>query len=246
MELRFLIAGLIFLNAAPAFAAKVLVSINETSQQMTVSVDGQQEYVWPVSTGLTQYATPTGTYKPFRMEEDHYSVEWDDAPMPHSIFFTPLGHAIHGTEHVAHLGQPASHGCVRLAPENAATLYALVTEAGLANTTVTVQGSAEAFASATPAKQIVKKPIVKKQIVKKRQQQLLEPSPLQLAEPQELVEPPPQQLAEPMPQPLVDETDQQLYEPPEDLFDEEPQQLVENPRSRRLRRADDPFMESYN
>ena len=199
MELRFLIAGLILLNAAPALAAQVVVSINETSQQMTVSVDGQQEYVWPVSTGISQYATPTGTYKPFRMEEDHYSVEWDDAPMPHSIFFTQLGHAIHGTEHVAHLGQPASHGCVRLAPENAATLYTLVTEAGLANTTVTVQGSADAFASAAPAKQIVKKP----------PQQLVEPQPLQLAEPpQELVEPPPQQLAEPLPQPLVDESDQ--------------------------------------
>ena len=228
MRFRLVVGVLaLVLQAGIAHATQVTISINKASQRMTVSVDGQQEYVWPVSTGLTQYATPTGTYKPFRMEEDHYSVEWDDAPMPHSIFFTPLGHAIHGTEHVAHLGQPASHGCVRLAPENAATLYALVTEAGLANTTVTVQGSADAFASATPAKQIVKK-----QIVKKRQQQL--------------VEPPPQQLAEPMPQPLVDETDQQLYEPPEDLFDEEPQQLVENPRSRRLRRADDPFMESYN
>ena len=150
MELRFLIAGFLLLNAAPAFATQVFVSINETSQQMTVSVDGLEEYVWPVSTGLTQYATPTGTYKPFRMEEDHYSVEWDDAPMPHSIFFTPLGHAIHGTEHVAHLGQPASHGCVRLAPENAATLYALVTEAGLANTTVRLTGSASNFVSAKP------------------------------------------------------------------------------------------------
>ena len=138
MQLWPLIAGLILLNAGSACAAQVLVSINESTQQMTVSIDGQQEYVWPVSTGITRYATPTGTYKPFRMEEDHFSEEWDDAPMPNSIFFTPLGHAIHGTEHVANLGRPASHGCVRLAPDDAATLYALVEEAGLANTTVVV------------------------------------------------------------------------------------------------------------
>jgi hypothetical protein len=31
------------------------------------------------------------------MEIDHYSEEWDDAPMPYSIFFTQIGHAIHGT-----------------------------------------------------------------------------------------------------------------------------------------------------
>ncbi len=45
MQLRLWIAGLIILNAGPAYGAQVLVSINENSQQMTVSVDGQQEYV---------------------------------------------------------------------------------------------------------------------------------------------------------------------------------------------------------
>ena len=172
MQLWPLIAGLILLNAGSACAAQVLVSINESTQQMTVSIDGQQEYVWPVSTGITRYATPTGTYKPFRMEEDHFSEEWDDAPMPNSIFFTPLGHAIHGTEHVANLGRPASHGCVRLAPDDAATLYALVEEAGLANTTVVVQGSADKFVSNKPAQQLVENP------------------------PQQLVENPPQRLVE--------------------------------------------------
>ncbi len=47
------------------------------------------------------------------MEADHYSKEWDDAPMPHSIFFTKRGHAIHGTDYARRLGDPASHGCVR-------------------------------------------------------------------------------------------------------------------------------------
>jgi hypothetical protein len=76
------------------------------------------------------------------MEVDHYSKEWDDAPMPHSIFFTKLGHAIHGTYDVAHLGGPASHGCVRLSTQNAATLFALVKAQGLPNTKVVLTGTA--------------------------------------------------------------------------------------------------------
>jgi hypothetical protein len=60
--------------------------------------------------------------------------------MPHSIFFKKDGHAIHGSLDVRHLGQPVSHGCVRISPENAATLYALVTKNGLENTHVMVSG----------------------------------------------------------------------------------------------------------
>jgi hypothetical protein len=159
MRFRHLFMSLILLNADPALAMKVLVSVNEHSQQMTVSVDGQQLYVWSVSTGITRYATPIGTYTPFRMEEDHFSEEWDDAPMPHSIFFTPWGHAIHGTEYINHLGHRASHGCVRIAPENAEKLYSLVEEAGLSNTTVVIKGSADNRITQKPARGLVKKPM---------------------------------------------------------------------------------------
>ncbi len=89
---------------------------------MTVSVDGVPRYVWPVSTGVARYDTPDGNFKPFRMEKDHFSKEWDDAPMPYSIFFTKQGHAIHGTNHTS-IGRPASHGCVRLSVAHAATLW---------------------------------------------------------------------------------------------------------------------------
>ena len=127
-------------GAGAAEAASVQISINKISQKMTVSVDGVQKYQWLVSTGASGYATPSGSYTPFRMESDHYSKEWDDAPMPHSIFFTPAGHAIHGSPHTKSLGRPVSHGCVRLAPGNAATLYALVQKAGMRNTRVIVAG----------------------------------------------------------------------------------------------------------
>ena len=99
---------------------------------MTVTVNGHVRYRWRVSTGATKYSTPAGSYKPFRMERMHYSREWDDAGMPHSIFFSSRGHAIHGSNHPG-LGTPASHGCVRLSLGNAATLFALVSARGVSN-----------------------------------------------------------------------------------------------------------------
>jgi hypothetical protein len=105
---------------------------------MTVEVDGATRWVWPVSTGRRGYDTPSGSFKPFRMEEDHYSKEWDDAPMPYSIFFTSEGHAIHGSYETRNLGRRASHGCVRISPSNASRLFALVKREGVSNARVVV------------------------------------------------------------------------------------------------------------
>jgi hypothetical protein len=124
---------------APPAWANVLIEIDKSTQHMTVSVDGAPLYDWPVSTGMRGRETPAGSFKPFRMEAEHYSKEWDDAPMPHSIFFTQVGHAIHGSAH--RLGRPASHGCVRISTADAATLYALVQEQGLPNTRVVITGT---------------------------------------------------------------------------------------------------------
>ena len=134
-----LIAGAVF-NSSAAQAA-VLVTIDKSAQQMTVAVDGRPLYQWPVSTGRAGYDTPSGKFKAFRMERDHFSKEWDEAPMPFSIFFTPKGHAIHGSLDVKRLGTPASHGCVRLHPGAAATLFALVRRAGMANTAIVITGA---------------------------------------------------------------------------------------------------------
>lgn len=143
MRMRSFALGLaMFLASAPAYSA-VQITVDKDNQVMTVAVDGATRYRWPVSSGLPAYETPNGTHKAFRMEQDHYSKEWDDAPMPHSIFFTKRGHAIHGTDAVGRLGQPASHGCVRLSRANAATLFALVKQEGVLNTTVTLTGSSQ-------------------------------------------------------------------------------------------------------
>ena len=130
--------------------AKIAITVDKDNQQMTVAVDGVARYHWPVSTGLPSYETPNGSFRTFRMEADHFSKEFDDAPMPHSIFFTKIGHAIHGTDSVNRLGSPASHGCVRLSRANAATLYALVQEQGVLNTTVTLTGSSQVALARNP------------------------------------------------------------------------------------------------
>src|SRR5246127_753403 len=142
------LAGLV-LAGSPALA-NVAITINKDAQVMTVAVDGVTRYRWPVSTGIPSRETPNGTFKAFRMEADHFSKEFDDAPMPHSIFFTKIGHAIHGTMSEGRLGTPASHGCVRLSRANATTLYALVEEQGVLNTTVTLTGSAAVALARNP------------------------------------------------------------------------------------------------
>jgi hypothetical protein len=137
------VLGIILSLVVSSAQAAVQITIDKNTQRMSVAVNGTQLYSWPVSSGVPGHETPNGTFKAFRMEEDHYSKEWDDAPMPHSIFFTKIGHAIHGTDSVRKLGSPASHGCVRLSRDNAATLYALVEKEGLLTTTVTLTGSSQ-------------------------------------------------------------------------------------------------------
>jgi hypothetical protein len=128
-------------GVAGANGAAILINIDKTNQQMTVFLNGVESYRWPVSTGRAGYSTPSGTYTATSMNEIWYSKEWDNAPMPHSVFFMRDGHAIHGSYDVANLGKPVSHGCVRLSPENAAVLYELVQENGLENTKVVLTGS---------------------------------------------------------------------------------------------------------
>jgi hypothetical protein len=123
----------------PAFAA-LLITVDKSAQRMIVEQDGVPMFEWPVSTGQRGYDTPSGEFKPFRMEKDHFSREWDDAPMPNSIFFTMQGHAIHGSNHVKAIGTPASHGCVRLEPKNAEILWRLVKQEKMANTRVILTG----------------------------------------------------------------------------------------------------------
>jgi hypothetical protein len=135
-----LLAAALALPLASASRAALLINIDKSTQQMTVAVDGEPRYDWPVSTGRPGYDTPNGNFRPNRMDADHFSQEWDNAPMPHTIFFDNLGHAIHGFFDVKHLGLAVSHGCVRLSPPNAAVLFDLVKAEGMGQTRVIIAG----------------------------------------------------------------------------------------------------------
>ena len=121
------LAAAAFLTAAPAMASSIVARVDLSEQRMHVYVNGAQRYVWPVSTARSGYVTPVGSYRPQRLERMWYSRKYHNSPMPHSIFFRG-GYAIHGTNAVGRLGRPASHGCVRLHPSNAATLYSLISQ----------------------------------------------------------------------------------------------------------------------
>jgi hypothetical protein len=111
-----------------------------TAQQLTVLENGKVLHLWPISSGRRGHATPVGTFRPTWMARSWYSRQYDNAPMPHAVFFT-RGVALHGTQHLRMLGRPASHGCIRLAPTNAALLYGLVRRHGLGHTKVVVYGT---------------------------------------------------------------------------------------------------------
>lgn len=121
-----------------ALGPRVTVRVNITAQTMQVLVRGKLVDTWKVSTAGRGYKTPTGFWTPYRMHTMWRSRKYGNAPMPHSIFFHE-GFAIHATPHVKRLGTPASHGCVRLHPDNAKALFALVKEYGRANVRVSIE-----------------------------------------------------------------------------------------------------------
>src|SRR5829696_1312321 len=129
---------------------RVLITVDKAAQRMRVTVDGKLRYSWAVSTGRAHFETPSGTFRPLWLAKVHYSKEWDDAPMPHSIFFTGQGHAIHATNDTRRLGRPASHGCVRLAPSKAAALFALIQSEGPSATKVTITNGTPAGKAVRP------------------------------------------------------------------------------------------------
>jgi lipoprotein-anchoring transpeptidase ErfK/SrfK len=129
------------LLCSAASAEEIAVAVDKTAQRLTVKVDGIERYQWSVSTARRGYMTPNGSYRPEWLARKWFSREYDWSPMPYSIFFSG-GYAIHGSYEISHLGSPASHGCIRLHPENAAILFALV-QKNMNSTRILVAGEGD-------------------------------------------------------------------------------------------------------
>jgi hypothetical protein len=127
----------VLLCVTAAAKAEVVVNISKSQQRLSVVVDGAEAYRWPVSTGRRGHATPSGIFHPIRLERHWYSHEYSMTPMPWAMFFH-RGYAVHGTMEAYNLGHAASHGCVRLRPDNAAILFSLVRHQGIKNVTFDV------------------------------------------------------------------------------------------------------------
>lgn len=138
---RIVVALLAFLfvhtHSPSAFAANLIANISLSSQTMTVSQDGIVRHRWKVSTARKGYVTPQGSWSAKWLSKNHRSRKYDDAPMPYAVFFNG-GYAVHATFDLKRLGRPASHGCIRLHPENAAEFFSLASQYGLKNTKIVV------------------------------------------------------------------------------------------------------------
>ena len=130
------------MTALASARAEIVITVDKTAQRLSVEVDGAHRYDWPVSTARWGYRTPNGSYRPERLARKWFSRKYDWSPMPWSIFFDE-GYAIHGSYEISHLGRPASHGCIRLHPDNAAILFALVKE-HMKDTRIVVTGESPA------------------------------------------------------------------------------------------------------
>lgn len=141
--LRKLVASLALAAVAATFqpsvasAAKVVATVDLSSQTMTVSQGGVVKYRWPVSTARKGKVTPTGSWSAKWLSRNHRSSRYHNAPMPYSIFFSG-NYAVHGTNQISRLGRPASAGCIRLHPSNAATLFSMTQKVGLRNTRIVI------------------------------------------------------------------------------------------------------------
>ena len=133
-----LLAALAVILLVPsAQAASIIARVDKSSQTMTVYHHGEVIGRWKVSTARPGKVTPSGTWSAKSLSRYHRSSRYDNAPMPYSIFYS--GHfAIHGTNQIKKLGRPASSGCIRLHPSNAAKLFRLVQSEGLRNMRVVV------------------------------------------------------------------------------------------------------------
>ena len=130
--------GIVVLQPLAAKAVTLTARIDLSNQTMVVTHRGVVKYRWKVSTGRRGYYTPTGSYSPKWLSKYHRSRKYNNAPMPYAIFFRG-GYAVHGTDQISRLGRPASHGCVRLHPGNAAKLFSLVRREGFKNTRIIIR-----------------------------------------------------------------------------------------------------------
>ena len=128
-------------NSCPVWA-----DVDKSAQRLYLYINGVLTYTWKTSTGKAGYTTPDFDRHPDGRIYDRYtSTKYPDGDynglgnMPYAVFIQG-GYAIHGTTrgNWSKLGTPASHGCIRLHPDNGQIFNVLVRRKGFRNVWVTV------------------------------------------------------------------------------------------------------------
>jgi hypothetical protein len=125
----------------------VWVQVVKSTQTLYLYMNGNLTNSWAVSTGRPGYTTPDFDTHPDGRIYDRYSSDkfpggdWNGlGNMPYAVFISG-GYALHGTPqgNWANLGHVASHGCIRMLPDNAYIFNRLARQYGVRNVWVTVQ-----------------------------------------------------------------------------------------------------------
>lgn len=120
------------------FDCPVYVLASKSKQRMKIYVNGALTYEWLMSSGGPGHETPLWSGHPNGRIYDAYSSKANPGGdykglgnMPYAVFLVG-GYAIHGTTegNFKKLGTPASHGCLRLHPDNAKIFNRLVRKYG--------------------------------------------------------------------------------------------------------------------
>lgn len=129
------------MNSSLARLARVRITVDLSSQRLTLA-SPELDASFVISSGLPPKNTTPGSgkcFKPDFLRKMHYSSLYNNAPMPHSVFFNG-NIAIHGTLAEDKLGAPASKGCIRTSLADAEAIYGIVKAHGKENTSICVTG----------------------------------------------------------------------------------------------------------
>lgn len=127
--------------------SRVWARVSKTDQRLYLYIDGSVVDTFKISTGSTRHETPAFDMQPSGPIFQKYSSKKYPGGnynglgnMPYAIFIKG-GYALHGTTrgNIPRLGNKASHGCVRMHPDNAKVLNELVRKAGLENFWLTIE-----------------------------------------------------------------------------------------------------------
>jgi lipoprotein-anchoring transpeptidase ErfK/SrfK len=137
-------------NACQGKDCLLYVEIDKSRQQLYLYLMGELKDSFAVSTGKgKKYETPNMDLQPRGPVLTKYTSKkfpggnyMKLGNMPYAVFLRG-GYAIHGTTpgNFAKLGTRASHGCIRVHPDNAKVLNSLVKTVGLQQTWVRIKDS---------------------------------------------------------------------------------------------------------